>query len=147
MSKARWSSIRYVRLQHGVEVNWNERQRLAVWMAAEGEKVGAWLQRLRVAKRLDKTTMRERRWLQSMPDDDRSADEGFHLSSEAETKARRYLQAVRDMNPHGFGNARVIELDLFPRMKEQFAMRLTAAPDSADDDDFMFQADDVPEVP
>ncbi len=60
--------IDFVRLQHDVEVNWNERQRLAVWMAAEGEKAGAWLQRLASLKRLDIQTLREQRWLQSMPD-------------------------------------------------------------------------------
>ncbi len=65
--------VDYVRVYDGLQVAWPERERLVKWMAAEGEGAKVWLQRLRVAGRLDQETVRRRGWLASLPDDERTA--------------------------------------------------------------------------
>jgi SpoVK/Ycf46/Vps4 family AAA+-type ATPase len=54
--------IDYARLRFRVKVNWEERDRLAEWMVAEGQGAGVWLRRLREAGSLDKETAYSRGW-------------------------------------------------------------------------------------
>jgi SpoVK/Ycf46/Vps4 family AAA+-type ATPase/S1-C subfamily serine protease len=63
--------IDYARLRFGVRVNWEERDRMAEWMVAEGLKASEWLGRLRVLGErggsLDKKTARELGWFAAIP--------------------------------------------------------------------------------
>ena len=54
--------IDYAHFQFGVRVNWEERDRLAEWMVAEGLGAGVWLRRLREAGSLNKEEARRREW-------------------------------------------------------------------------------------
>jgi SpoVK/Ycf46/Vps4 family AAA+-type ATPase len=67
--------IDYARLRYGVKVNWKERDKLAVWMSAEGKSVTEWLQCLQATRKLDQEAAKNNKWFNAFSPDDRSTME------------------------------------------------------------------------
>ncbi len=71
--------------------------------------------------------------------------EDLALSPKAEQQASSYLRTLHEHSQHGFGNARAVE-NLLHEMTDRLATRIALHNTSPDDDDFTFQAEDVPEI-
>lgn len=65
--------VDFCRLKHGVQVNWRERSKLELWIAAENLEAKTWLNRLKNTSVLSRAVCRKMGWLASMPDDERDA--------------------------------------------------------------------------